>query len=625
MKYLIASFAAIGLCFAVPYQGQIFQLAQPDGSKVPVKVYGDEYLQIVESPQGRTLVRGADAWIQYARLDQGQLQGNGERYMGGETPPAWDMDLHLRPAPQVLDSLRLLGKKRLHPETFLPRPPSMPTYNTGVTGNIYGLTILVDFPDKSSDVADSNVQKLMNQSNYKDYGNYGSVRDYYYDMSKGKLSYTQKFAKYTAAHPKSYYDCAGCTTTGAELVDEALRGIKAAGFNFGQISVVGGTWPVNVLYAGSPDQGWSEGLWPHMGWLDGSFSASGIQAWNYQLTNIGTSPTVGTLVHENGHMLCGFPDLYDYDSHGNPVNGWDVMGSGSWGSGDGKTPVGMNGFFRYAMGWISAPDLTAGLAGQSYSLNADSMSVYRYGGALDGSADEFYYVENRKKTAWDTWLPGAGLIVWHVDYNGDNTLSSTDDLMAQYGPFDAAHPRFAYAVNSQVQWHNGKHSAIDLRTSSPQGNVMSFNLGVASSAALSSSAQSSSALLSSALLSSSSALSSSAISSIGGSSAGALSSALISSSAPSSSSQGLSSSLGVVSRAVQNPAPELLHWSAQGLEVQAVGELEIKVLSPRGELVYQGKLWGSQSVAFAKNLSSGYWMVQLRSGANQWTHVISIL
>jgi len=82
----------MGLCLflvtlmtnAAPYFGAEFQFKQPDGSLVPVKVWGDEFYQRVESPDGYTLMRDADGWINYAVLsaDGNSLVSSGVRYTG---------------------------------------------------------------------------------------------------------------------------------------------------------------------------------------------------------------------------------------------------------------------------------------------------------------------------------------------------------------------------------------------------------------------------------------------------------------------------------------------------------------------------------------------------------------
>ena len=54
---------------AAPHTGDRFYLLQPDGTHVEVKVWGDEYYQRVETPDGYTLIRDPDTgWICYAKL-----------------------------------------------------------------------------------------------------------------------------------------------------------------------------------------------------------------------------------------------------------------------------------------------------------------------------------------------------------------------------------------------------------------------------------------------------------------------------------------------------------------------------------------------------------------------------
>ena len=83
-------FAAIQLS-AAPHRGDLFSLQQPDGSRVQVKVYGDEYYQRIESVDGYTLVRDPESgWIQYAdRSEDGDsLIPSGRLYLiGDEQPP----------------------------------------------------------------------------------------------------------------------------------------------------------------------------------------------------------------------------------------------------------------------------------------------------------------------------------------------------------------------------------------------------------------------------------------------------------------------------------------------------------------------------------------------------------
>ena len=89
----------------------------------------------------------------------------------------------------------------------------------------------------------------------------------------------------------------------------------------------------NVFYAGGNGGVWSKGLWPHSWSLyvvgPQPLSAGGKTVFDYQVTDMGSGLELGTFCHENGHMLCGYPDLYDYDYDSKGGAGmFCLMGSG---------------------------------------------------------------------------------------------------------------------------------------------------------------------------------------------------------------------------------------------------------------------------------------------------------
>src|SRR5262249_928043 len=57
-------------------------------------------------------------------------------------------------------------------------------------GNKCGLTLLVDFDDTPGTLSRAAVVDFLNGDNYKINGNNGSVKEYYADVSRGKLIYT---------------------------------------------------------------------------------------------------------------------------------------------------------------------------------------------------------------------------------------------------------------------------------------------------------------------------------------------------------------------------------------------------------------------------------------------------
>ena len=143
------------------------------------------------------------------------------------------------------------------------------------SGNVRGITFLVEFPDDTSTIAPVEVDHYCNQIGYSGYGNNGSVRDYFFDVSDGNLVYTNDVVPYyyTADNLKTYYDdCSSGFARARELVLETLAYMDGMGFDFSQpvydSNDDGYVDAINILYAGqttSCPQDTVGGLWPHSG------------------------------------------------------------------------------------------------------------------------------------------------------------------------------------------------------------------------------------------------------------------------------------------------------------------------------------------------------------------------
>ena len=73
---------------------------------------------------------------------------------------------------------------------------------------------------------------------------------------------------------------------------------------------------LNIMYAGQTQ--YRGDLWPHNWHIDLRFGAMRTDL--YLLTSLGRTAadlSIGTFCHENGHLLCRFPDMYDYGERDN--------------------------------------------------------------------------------------------------------------------------------------------------------------------------------------------------------------------------------------------------------------------------------------------------------------------
>jgi M6 family metalloprotease-like protein len=418
--------------FAAPYSGKSFDLKQPDGSLVPVLVYGDEFYQRVESPQGYTLVRDSNGWICYAELNATatDLVSTGIRYNGPQSSSkgvsfmAVPLEQHITLPVKVIREKARQAEKALNADS---NEAAVSTLRRAATsnadpvvriGNIKGLTLLVEFGDSPATIPQTDLDNLCNLPGYKAYDNKGSVRDYFFDVSGKKLEYTNYVtAYYKAKNDKSYYDSPDLKdhSTAHELVLEALTDLKDHGFDFSSISTdsQGNVLALNVLYAGKATAGWSKGLWPHAGSLSKDFKANGVKIKRYQITNIEQSPSIGTFVHESGHLLCHWKDLYDYDHDSKGVGHFDVMASVS----DDKNPVPPNAYYRELCGWEVPTDITNIPPGTVLRHVMNSNSSFRY--KNPEAPNEFFMIESRKKKGRNKTLPAEGLMIWHIDTEGD--------------------------------------------------------------------------------------------------------------------------------------------------------------------------------------------------------------
>ncbi len=413
VSLLVASVAS-----AAPMWGDQINLVQPDGTEVPVNIWGDEFYRVVESSDGYTLVRdpeSAEMCFAEVSSDGAKLVSTGVRF---DTAKGEDLGLqkHLRIDPAV--SEKIAATIRAESDAY-GRSVMAELGEKGVswvpvtTGEVEGITLIIDFSDQPALISAAEVDNYLNQPGYNGFGNNGSVRDYYYDISDGQLTFTNYVSAtfYRAEHPKSYYDDCSLPQWDAArpLIREALDYLDSQGFDFSQYDSNGdGTIDalscyIANLYTGACPYGY--GLASHannVGW-----SADGVSTARYQLTSLYGSPTLGTFCHESAHMLLQWPDLYDHDFSSNGVGYFCVMSRISSNTNPGEACAPM----KHYAGWGNVtplvglmPNLTAPTTGNSF---------FKYTNPL--KSHEYFLIENRQRVGRDWLLPTRGLAIWHVD------------------------------------------------------------------------------------------------------------------------------------------------------------------------------------------------------------------
>jgi M6 family metalloprotease-like protein len=171
----------------------------------------------------------------------------------------------------------------------------------------------------------------------------------------------------------------------------------------------------------------SNDIWSHSWHMNSPKLHDGVYTYTYTIEpeywqNPGDI-TCGVFAHEFGHMAFDLPDLYDTDDNSEGLGNWSLMAGGSWNgpNGSGGIPLGGSPAFpdawcRIKMGYANVLNINSYISAQQIPSVQASTNVYclwKYG----TSGQEYFLAENRQQSGFDTYLPGNGLIIYHVDDN----------------------------------------------------------------------------------------------------------------------------------------------------------------------------------------------------------------
>jgi immune inhibitor A len=134
--------------------------------------------------------------------------------------------------------------------------------------------------------------------------------------------------------------------------------------------------------------------------------------------------TRGVFAHELGHVF-GLPDLYDIDYSSAGVGNWSLMSHGAWnGSPQGSDPANLDAWSRIFLGYTTSSDITnfKGVISFPAVEQFSTGAIFRIN---TGQPNEYYLLENRQPTGSDAFLPGNGLLIWHVD--GQAAMNGTSN------------------------------------------------------------------------------------------------------------------------------------------------------------------------------------------------------
>jgi immune inhibitor A len=290
------------------------------------------------------------------------------------------------------------------------------------------LCVLVDFSDKPATTNAAFFDTLMF------FNRTGTVRNYFREVSYDAfdlvtVNLPSAIGWKRAPQTYAYYcgDYNGCGTypqNSQKLVEDIITLIDPI-VDFSQYDNNGDGWieGLVIVHTGSGAEltGSSNDIWSHQWGItpvrkDGKWiSTYSIQP-EYWYSPTPGDMTCGVFAHELGHALFGLPDLYDTDYTSRGVGQWSLMAAGSWNGSLGSSPAHLDAWSRIQCGFATATNIESNVNNQTIP-NVESSAtgaIFRlWSSGILGN--QYFLIENRRKTGYDTFLPSQGLLIWHID------------------------------------------------------------------------------------------------------------------------------------------------------------------------------------------------------------------
>ena len=411
---------------AVPAYSGWRIVEQPDGTRIELRLIGDEFYHYWVNRAGEQMVKNEEGYFVVAPEQLTVAQ----RKARVEASPRRRNAVAPRKAPAI-------------------QPTKL-------------LVILVNFSDKTMTKVHNNAffSDMLNKTGFSPSG---CVSEYFKASSDGK--YVPQFDVYgpvTLDRKMSYYganDKDGNDMHPDQMVVDACAKVYAQGCDFSKYDTDndGTVDNIYVIYAGYGEAAGASAntIWPHSweiyeDYVEGTLKYNGKWLGHYACSAelSGSSGTqadgVGTFAHEFSHVI-GMPDYYDtnygsnYNNNATPGD-YTLMDGGSYNN-NGQTPPLYSIFDKYLMGWADCPALLAKNAKEEVVMPVGTQYARHITGTTTPASsatttNTVYYLENRQKSGWDAYLPEAGLLVWEVKYNQDywdaNEVNSSDNPSEGY-------------------------------------------------------------------------------------------------------------------------------------------------------------------------------------------------
>lgn len=420
------------------------QVEQPNGDILDIYASGDEYHHWFHDSQGYTITRDEKGFYVYAQKVNEKILPS--KYLVGEAIPS---EKGIRPNLNISPS-----EWKAKRDIFYENNPRAEE-RTPTTGQLVNLVIFIKFQGESDFATDiSFYDDMLNDTSL----DANSTYNYYQEVSYGQLAVTGEFfppvspqntiVAYEDPHPRGYYEAYSpanpigyqggdhgeergyrehtLLANAAEYVESMIpEDLPIDGDNDGYVD--------NVIYIikGSPNN-WASLLWPHrwsLYYADAYIHGNRVWDFNFQLETHLNSSGNSVMCHELYHSL-GAPDLYRYETDGDPVGMWDLM------AGNTNPPQHMNSYMKYYYtNWI--PEIPKIEESGTYSLSPVSSNENQVFKIQSWNyAEDIYFEYRRIDPLFESALPSQGLLAYKINntYAGEGNAGGPPDEVYIYRP-----------------------------------------------------------------------------------------------------------------------------------------------------------------------------------------------
>ncbi len=436
----------------------MIELQQPDGTIFIGKMWGDEFFWWAETEDGYRFVQSGDGWYYYAQLNQDGEFSPTNYKVGIDTPPAYSYQLERTQA--RIDEINQIRKEfdeqiELNRQWFAQKQAEAQGQPVTLKVGI----ILIEFQDvkhyrdtippiiRPDGYLTADFDSMMFSYNYwiDDPGNqkhpegeeiFGSFRDYWDQMSRGKLRIEGRVVNptdengvpiwLTADTTREYY--ANLPRKIPHIYRLALEAIQKAD-SLGYISEN----PMDsnyydkyaVVYA---QEGIMAGaLHIHAQSINGKYHFISERS-GKEIYGAGKSIThIGIYAHEFGHTIGLFDEYYPFGDDGDTdLLNFCLMARGIFNGPDrkGACPATLSPYYRISIGWLPAKDHVKVIENDTTNLVVEydysSPMFYRIN-PVDAPGNMHYLLETRHREGFDLYIPAppetfqeqsGTLIIW---------------------------------------------------------------------------------------------------------------------------------------------------------------------------------------------------------------------